>query len=276
MRSRPHSIALATALLASLVCFYFVSTRAQNAGPPTSAAADQKPEAIIKRAIEVLGGTSYLNVSTVIGRGFYSQFVDGLSQPPAKFIDYIVYPDKERTEFISGGLRVIQTNFGDQGWIFDGAAKTINDQKQNQIDDYKFGLKTGLEYFLRGTWRKDDAKLTYVGRREAGLAKRNEVVRLTFADGFWIEYEFGAKDGLPAKIIYMRKRKNPDNGELEEVIEEDHLLKYITVDGVNAPWVVDHFIAGKQSSRVNYESLEYNKPIADSIFTKPASIKMIK
>ena len=265
-------------LLAGLVCFCSANARAQNErqGPATSPSGDQKSEEIVKHAIEVLGGSSYLNVRTVIGRGFFSQFAEGVSQAPAKFVDYIVYPDKERTEFSGGGTRVIQTNFGDQGWIFDGAAKTINDQKQSQIDDYKFGLKTGLEYFLRGVWRKDDAKLAYAGRREAGLAKRNEVLRLTFADGFWIEYEFGSKDGLPAKIIYMRKRKNPDNGELEEAVEEDRLLKYITIDGINAPWVIDHFIAGKQSSRINYESLEYNKPLPDSLFTKPASIKGLK
>ncbi len=94
-----------------------------------------------------------------------------------------------------------------------------------------------------------------MGRREAGLAKRNETVKLTFADGFWIEYEFGAKDGLPAKIIYLHKRKNLDTGEFEAAKEEDQLLKFITVDGVTAPWVIDHFIDGKQWSRVNYESI---------------------
>ena len=126
---------------------------------------------------------------------------------PAKFVDYLIYPDKERTEFIGGGTHVIQVNDGDQGWIFDAAAKTIKDQKPAQIEDFKFGLKTSLETLLRGEWRKQGAKLSYIGRREAGLAKRNETVRLTWPDDFWIEYEFGAKDGFPAKIIYMRKRK---------------------------------------------------------------------
>ena len=244
--------------------------------PAIRATSDQKSEEIIKQAITALGGSNYLNVRTVIGHGYYSQFHDGLSQAPAKFIDYIVYPDKERTEFIGGGLRVVQANSGEQGWIFDGAAKTINDQKQSQIVDFKFGLKTGLEYFLRGAWRKEDAKLAYVGRREAGLAKRNETVRLTFADGFWIEYEFGAKDGLPAKIIYLRKRKNPDSGEVEEATEEDHLLTFVNIGNVNAPWIIDHYIAGKQSSRINYESVEYNKPVPESLFAKPANIKELK
>jgi hypothetical protein len=244
--------------------------------PAQSAADQQKCEDIVTRAIAVLGGDKYLSVRSITGRGLYTHFQDGVSQLPAQFVDYLVYPDRERTEFIGGGTHVIQVNDGDRGWIFDGAAKTLNDQKAPQIEDFKFGLKTSLETLLRGSWRKEGAKLSYVGRREAGLARRNETVRLTWPDGFWIEYEFGAKDGLPAKIIYMRNRKNADSGGLEEMLEEDRLAKPIAIDGITAPWVIDHFIAGKQSSRISYESIEYNRSIADSLFTKPASIKGLK
>src|SRR5258708_1949355 len=120
---------------------------------------DQKPEQIIKRAIDVYGGSVYLNVHTIIGRGFYTMYRDGLSQLPARFVDYIVYPDKERTEFTGGGTHLIQANFGDQGWNFDGATKTIKDQKPEQIEDFKFAVKTSIDYLLRGNWRKERAKL---------------------------------------------------------------------------------------------------------------------
>ena len=261
--------------VAQLMLFTFFAN-AQTSGQEVKARSDEKSEQIITRAIEVLGGSSYLSIRTIIGRGFFTPFHEGVSQVPAKFVDYIVFPDKERTEFVSNGVRTIQVNYGNQGWIFDGAVKTLNDQKPDQIEEFKFGFKTTVETLLRGAWRKDGAKLSYVGRREAGLAKRNETVRLTYANGFWIEYEFGAKDGLPAKIIYLRKHKNPDSGELEESIEEDRLAKPITIDGITAPWVIDHYIAGKQTSRISYESIEYNKPIPDTVFTKPANIKALK
>ena len=260
--------------LTFFVCAGLSNAQAQNVQISTSS--DQKAEEIVNRAIEVVGGSNYLNVRTLIGRGFFTQFRDGMSQLPAKFVDYIVYPDKERTEFWGGGTHVIQSNIGNQGWIFDGASKNLNDQKPEQIEDFKFGVKTSLENLLRGAWRKEGAKLSYIGRREAGLAKRNETIRLTYSDGFWIEYEFGARDGLPAKIIYLRKRKNFDSGEMEEMTEEDRLLKFITIDAVTAPWVIDHFISGKQSSRINYESIEYNRPLPDSLFTKPVTIKGLK
>jgi len=240
------------------------------------ASVDQKSQEFINRAIETLGGEKYLSVQTVIGKGFYTPFKDGESQIPSRFLDYIAYPDRERTEFTSSGIRTIQTNAGDTGWMFDGAVKKISDQTPAQVDEFKRGLRTSLEYLLRGYWKKEGGKITYVGRREAGVGKRNETIRLTFPDDSWIEYEFGARDGYPAKIIYKRERKDPDTGDMVQVNEEDQLLKFITVDGVSAPWVVDHFINGKQTSRINYESVQYNQRFTDNLFTKPDNVKSIK
>src|SRR5215510_5886945 len=193
---------------------------AQNPAPQTSV--DEKSQQIIDRAIETLGGQKYLGVQTTIGKGFYTSIKDGMSQIPARFLDYIQYPDHERTEFTGAGIKTIQTNSGDTGWMFDGAVKKISDQTPAQVDEFKrTTIRTSLEYLLKGYWKKEGGKITYVGRREAGLAKRNETIRLTFPDGFWIEYEFGARDYLPAKIIYKRQRKDPDSGDMVEVTEED-------------------------------------------------------
>src|ERR1051325_11267503 len=244
--------------------------------PAPSVSVDEKSQQIIDRAITTLGGPKYLGVQTAIGKGFFTSFKDGMSQLPARFLDYIQYPDRERTEFVGGGIRTIQTNTGDTGWLFDGGPKKISDQTPAQVEEFKRTIRTSLEYLLKGFWKKEGGKITYVGRREAGLAKRNETIRLTFADGFWIEYEFGAKDYLPAKIIYKRQRKDPDSGDMVEVTEEDQLLKFITIDGVTAPWVIDHFINGKQTSRVNYESVQYNQRFAENLFAKPAAVKAIK
>src|SRR5215216_815057 len=242
----------------------------------TPASIDDKSQQVIDHAIEALGGANYLNVQTVTAKGFYTTFRDGISQLPARFLDYISYPDRERTEFMGAGIRTIQTNTGDTGWMFDGALKKISDQTPTQIDEFKRTIRTVPEYLLRGYWKKDGGKITYVGRREAGLAKRNETIRLTLPDGYWIEYEFGAKDNLPAKIIYKRQRKDPDTGDMVETSEEDQFFKFIEMDGVTAAWVIDHYINGKQSSRINYESVQYNQTFPADLFTKPANIKAIK
>jgi len=278
---------LALSIISSLatinVCNAVGQTPAPSPAPvgPSTAGiapgtADEKSQVIIKHAIEVLGGQAYLSVQSVIGKGFYTAFNDGVSQLPSKFLDYIVYPDRERTEFTSLGIKTIQTNDRNSGWVFDGAVKTIKDQSQTQVDDFKRSMRTSMENLLRGWWQKEGGKVVYVGRREAGLAKRNEAIRLVYPDGYWIEYEFGVRDGLPAKIIYKRPKKNLDSGDIEETSEEDQLLKFISIEGVTAPWVIDHFSNTKQTSRINYESVQYNQKFADNLFAKPDNVKAIK
>ena len=264
-------------ILAFLISLVFLQTPA----PPTQAAApavsvDEKSQQIIDRAITSLGGPKYRNVLTAIGKGFYTTIKDNMTQIPARFIDYIAYPDSERTEFFGDGIRTIQTNHGDTGWLFDGAVKKISDQSPAQVEDFKRTLRTSIDYLLRGYWKQDGGKITYVGRREAGVGQRNETIKLTDPDGLWIEYEFSARDGLPAKIIYKRQRKDPDSGDMVETSEEDHLLKFVDIDGVMSPFVLDHFINGHQTSRVNYESMQYNQRFADNLFTKPDNVKAIK
>ena len=257
-------------LLVLLLCGVPVS-KAQNVP-----AVDEKSQKIMDQAVEAMGGRPYLNVQTVIGKGFYSDFKEGMPQVPTKFVDYIYYPDHERTEFTSSGIKTIQTNAGDTGWMFDGNVKKISEQNPAQVEDFKRSMRTTFENLLRGWWKNEGGEVKYIGRREAGLAKRNEVIRLTYANGFWIEYEFGAKDGLPAKLIYKRMRRDPDTGNDVETTEEDRFMTFVKVDGINAPWIIDHFVNDHQGSRINYESVQYNQKLPDSLFVKPDNVKAIK
>lgn len=251
-----------------------VSSLAQTPGPSPSI--DQKSQQIIDQAVAALGGQAYLNVQTVLGRGFYSDFKDGAPQVPSKFVDYLVYPNRERTDFTLSGIKTIQTNDRDTGWTFDGAVKKISDQGPSQIAEFKRTMRASVENILRGWWRNEGGTVKYIGRREAGLAKRNETIRLTYPDGFWIEYEFGAKDGLPAKVIYKRMRKDMDLAEMVETTEEDYLRSYVNIEGVNVPWVIDHFVAGKQTSRINYAQVQFNQKFPEALFAKPDNVKAIK
>jgi len=231
---------------------------------------DEKAEAVIKRAVAKLGGEKYLTAKSQIGRGKFSLLRDGQIISFQTFLDVIAFPDKERTEFKSGGSKTVQTNFAQSGWVFDGDALTIKDQTEEQISNFKRGIRTSLDHLLRGGWRKEGAKLEYVGKRQASLGKRNDVVRLDFDDGFKVEFEF-ADDGLPMKSVY--KRLNADN---EEVSEEDRYAQFIDVSGIKTPFIIDHFSNKAHTSRINYESTEFNKSVPDSIFAKPTSAKDLK
>lgn len=254
---------------------------ANNAAPKvevntsTVAEPDERAEAIIKRAVEALGGAAYLNVRTVVGRGNYTPYAKGVPGDLVAFLDYLAFPDRERTEFRSRGVRSIQTNVGvgadATGWIYDGMARSLHDMRPEQIEDFRFAMRTSMDNLLRGWWRKEGARLSYLGRREAGVARRNEAVRLAYPDGFTVDYEFGARDFLPAKVSYKRKDK-----EGEEQQEEDRFLRHMTFAGVTVPFVIDHYRAGVQTSRINYDSVEFNQPAPDSLFAKPANAKAVK
>ena len=231
---------------------------------------EEKAEAVIKKAVSYLGGEKYLQAKTQIGRGKFSVLREGALISFQTFVDAMVFPDKERTEFKNGGSKTVQTNTGDAGWIFDGDAQVINVQTKEQTENFRRAIRTSLDNFLRGGWRLENAVLSYVGRRQAGLGKRNDVVKLTYASGFAAEFEFSA-EGVPVKSIY--KRTNADN---EEVTEEDRYAQFVDVQGIRTPFIVDHFSNNQQTSRINYESIEFNKPVPDSIFAKPNSTKELK
>ncbi len=231
---------------------------------------DEKAELILKKAIEKLGGVNYSNVKTIIGRGFLTQFREERPSSESNFLDILVFPNKERTEFKSSGEKTVQTNFDDKGWIFEGGTQTIRDQSKEEIAGFNQSLRTSVDFLLRRNW-VGKAKLTYIGRREATLGKRNEVVKLTFEDDFFIEYEFSASENVPMKSMHKKK-----NAAGEETKEEDRYAQFVEFQGVFFPLVIDHFRNGKQTSRINYQSVEFNKSISDSIFSKPSNPKELK
>lgn len=244
---------------------------AQNAlAPATDTSKKAQAEGVIQKAIQNLGGEKYLKVKSQIGRGKFSIIKEGAVISFQTFTDVIVYPDKERTDFKGGGTRSVQTNVGNTGWVFDGDQELVKVQDEKQIENFKRGIRTSLDYLLRGHWR-GEGEIVYLGKRPATLGKRNEVIKLVYKDGLEVEFEFAADDGLPQKASY--KRLNADN---EEVKEEDRYAQFVDVGGIKTPFIIDRFTGGAQTSRINYQSVEFNKPVSDSIFAKPASAKEMK
>lgn len=263
-------------IIHTLTVFCFVlllnfGTFAQNSYDEKDENDVKKAEAILQKAIKKLGGEKYLNIKSQIGRGKFSTLRDGRLSTFQTFVDVIVYFDKERTEFKGGGVKNIQTNYGDSGWIYDSGAEIIKIQDEDQIKYFKQGIRTSLDYLLRGDWKSEGAVLEYGGMRPASLGKRNEVVKLFYKDGFTVEHEFAADDFLPMKSLY--KRTNVDG---EEIVEENRYAQFITVQGVYTPFIIDHFTGDNHVSRINYEEVEYNKTIPNSVFSKPDNPKKVK
>lgn len=281
MRRRFYlNLALASAA-ALLLTLSAAGARAQDAvrpgaeapasAPSAKPAEDARALAVLSRAAEVMGGSAYSDVKSITSSGYFTPFQAGAGVLPIKFVDYTVFPNRERTEFSGAGNKSVQVNVGDGGWLADLKAKKITDVTSQGAEDFRMLIRTSLDSVLRGWWRAEGASLAYAGRREAGLARRNEAVRLKYPDGFEVEFEFDAKEGLPSKAKYRKQ-----NEEGEQVEEEDRYAQFQTIGSVLTPFIIDHYRAGVQFSRVNYEKVGFNLPVPETLFAKPDDIKKVK
>lgn len=121
-------------------------------------------KAVMSKAVQTLGGDKYLNVNTAVSEGKFSLLKDGRISSYQNFMDIIVYPDKERTDFTEKGTKTVQVNAGDTGWIYDEFLRKFEDQGENQIESFKLSMKNHYDYLLRRKWQ-NEAELVYVGRR---------------------------------------------------------------------------------------------------------------
>ncbi len=256
-------LSLMTFLLSSLV------VAQNNFGTPTKVDKAKRIKTVMNKAVQKLGGEKYLNYKTSVGEGRFSLIKDGKIASFQSFVDVIVYPNKERTDFTERGSKIVQVNTGDTGWIYEEFLEKFDDQSERQIENFKRSMKTHFNYLLRGAW-KGKAELIYVGRRQASLGKRNDVLKLSFEGGFEVEYEF-SDDGLPQKVIY--NRMNADN---QAIKEETRYARFTSYQGITMPSLIDHYTNGKHAFRVSYDSLEFNKKIPEKIFEKPKNPKKLR
>src|SRR5687768_14724249 len=116
----------------SIVLFILAFATFANA-QTTAAGPDEKADAVLAKAVQNLGGDRYLQVRSQIGRGKFSVIRENVVISFQTFLDIIVFPDKERTDFRGGGSRTIQGNSGDAGWVYDGDQELIKIQNATQI-----------------------------------------------------------------------------------------------------------------------------------------------
>ncbi|HLG14240.1 MAG TPA: hypothetical protein VJH03_07020 [Blastocatellia bacterium] len=238
---------------------------AQDAGDDAA-----KAESLIRDAIKARGGDAYLGIRTLIGRGQYNHFEKGVSVPPQGFIDYVVYPDRERTEFGKGKWKLIQTNTGGTGWMYEAEQKMIRDQTEEQTKYFLQGVRHDLDNVLRIGWKEPGAKLVYLGRREPWKNTFSEAVRVDFADGGFVTLHFDTRTKLPMMSEYKTVAGERTTN------DQVRFYRWVDFDGIQFPTIVDVYRDGTQTSRVVYESVSVNETIPEKLFAKPGDIKEVK
>ena len=135
----PHAPQIA---VYSFLVFLFARLRSPQDKPdkPTPENVAQA-EAVIKRGIEAYGGSNYINMKTVVGRGFIRPFRRACLRFRPVSSTTLLIPTGNARNLRKRNSRY-QTNSGDTGWLYDGGPKTISDMKPSQIEDFKRGMRT--------------------------------------------------------------------------------------------------------------------------------------
>ena len=248
-----------------------ITARAQRVDPNDPKNVQRGAE-LIKQAVQARGGERFLNFTNVMANGMYTQFQKGLSTIPRQFVDWIVFPDKERTEFGKGKKknRTIQVNVGKTGWLYDGDAETLKDQTDKQIEEYLESLEFDIDRLLRAAAKGDGVEVGFAGREETRPGERADSVAIRLKSDRTAYLLLDSQTHLPISLSY---EKTEDGGLVKQ---ETRYNQYVDYDGVKFPNIVDFFRDNVQTGRVNYQLIKLNTQVGDDLFAKPASPKAIK
>jgi len=232
----------------------------------------QRGAELIKQAVQARGGERFLSFTNIMSSGMFTPFQKGLSQIPIQFVDWVVYPDKERTEFGKGKKknRKIQVNVGKTGWVYDGDAETLKDQTDKQIEEHLEGLEFDIDRLLRTAAKGDGVEVGFAGREETRPGERADAIAIRFKSDRTAYLLLDSQTHLPISLSYEKT----EDGAL--VKQETRYNQYIDYDGVKFPNIVDFFRDNVQTVRVNYQLVKLNTQVTDELFAKPANAKAVK
>ena len=229
-----------------------------------------KAAALVRDAIAARGGDAYMKITSLESHGQYTPFDKAVSGDPAPFVDYVVYPARERTEFGKGDTKFIQTNSETANWVYDGTQRMIRDQKEEQVKQFQMGARYDLENLLRTAARQAGVKLFYLGRREVWHNTFSEAVRVDFNDGGTAILHFDPRSKLPLMVEYKSVVED------RTVNNEVRFFRWVDFNGIKFPTIQDTYRNGKQAARVSFDTVTFNVNLPDKLFAKPSNIKEVK
>ena len=262
MRAAAALVALALALL--------VAPRGASALSAQEGA--DRARALVEAAVAALGGDRYLAVTSVVSTGIFTAFQQGRRGVPLDFVDTIVFPDRNRTEFGKKKSRMVQANAGARGWKYDASRQTLEAQNEDEVGAFQRYVRANVDNVLRQYWRAPGTKLSYVGREEVAPRRWAEVVAVEYEDGFRVELLFDPATHLPAATRY---REGAESGAPGSLVESKYFV-YLDYGGVKVPRTVDLYRDQVQTARIVYDDVKFNVATDASFFEQPESAKALK
>lgn len=254
-------LAVVAAFLGAAVLILSPGARAQNPDEILPAASAAKAKALLRQAIEGLGGAAYLNVHNSDCSGRYAQFQhSGDVGGYIEIREYREMPDKLRVEY-GPKANIVDTYAGDKGWTLDRGG--VSDVPATDITEYQEQLKMQMGNLLRN--RMDDVGLFF---RYAG----NDVVDLKEAD--WVEV--GDREGRTLRIAIGRNEHLPIRSVLterdaktgEKSERSTYYTTYHLIEGIQTPFREARYLNGRQTYQAFLDKCSYNVDLPANFFTR--------
>ena len=228
----------------------------------------RKARDLLDKMVAALGGQTYLTYSTMTQEGrSYSFFQGRPNSAGILFWRFWKYPDKDRYE-LTKQRDVTDIYNGDRGYeiTYKGTANV----DARDLEDYLRRRHYSMESVLR-EWIKDPKTLVFY--QGTAIADQNlvEQVMLLNKENEAVTIGIDPSNNLPRRKSYTYR----DSDGLKST-EDEIFANYRLVQGIQTPFSVVRFRNGEQSGQRFITRVEYNVPIADSMFEAKVTYDMYK
>lgn len=217
------------------------------------------PEKIIDQMIIALGGQAFLDVDDIKTTGRYFSFKRDQLTGGDVFVDYIKFPDKERTEFGIGVHQLVQINRGDVGWRIP-AKKAPLAQTPAETKEFVETFQTSFDYVTRFTLSDRRTTLQNLGTDIVNF-KRVDVIEIRDPSKDLIDFYIDRDSHLPARLK-VRRNDGP-------VVYEQLLDNWHKFEGLMVPVTVTHLADGLKTMEIHTETAIFNTDMPDGLFADP-------
>ena len=219
----------------------------------------QKLEDILKKHYEARGGLKNIKaVQTIQTTGKITMM--GKEYPTT------IYQKRSggfRSDMAMGKVNIVQAYDGKIGWQIIPMAGTLDpiDMKEQELQSIK--EQADLDGFLVD-WKEKNYKLELVGKEKIS-EKSVYHIKVIRQDTTEHHIYLDAKTYLPVQETEKMKMM----GKEMEVVTT--LSDYRRVDKLKMSFAQE--VGGGMPQKIQFEKIEFNKPIPDSLFTKPIIVK---
>ena len=227
--------------------------------PATPGHVDPRARQMLDRAIQAMGGQTFLSAKSLTTKGRAFFFQDGATAGMEPFESYVLYPDKRR--FSYGKTKpVLLINNGDKGWELDryGLIAQPDQQLQGWITANRYSLENLLRLRIN-----EPGVLIQMGKVDFVDNTATQGIEIIASGGTSVRLDLHRQTFVPTRITYRVRNVK------EEAWDDysDAYADYKTIDGIQTPMHITRYLLGDRIGETFRNSAKYNEEYPPNYFT---------